>query len=80
MPSQYEIDTRFIELLFKVCLILIIFSFVFLATICLVGNQSKFLQISYILFLMLFILLLGMVFAIFVKWFIKYKNSLIRFR
>jgi hypothetical protein len=33
-----------------------------------------------IIFLWLFTLLMGMVFSIFVKWFVKYKNSLIRFR
>ena len=80
MPSKYEIDTRFIELLIKICLVLVIFSFVFLATVCLIGSQSKILQVSYMLFLMLFVLLLGMLFIIFVKWFTKYKTSLIRLR
>lgn len=80
MASQYEIDTKFIEFLFSVCIILALFSVVLIIMPFLAGVQSKNVQLLNIIFLMLFTLLLGMVLGIFVKWFVKYKNSLIRLR
>jgi len=80
MPSQYEIDTKFLEFLFTVCIILVLFSLVFLMMPFLIGLENKSVQSMNIIFLWLFTLLMGMVFSIFVKWFVKYKNSLIRFR
>ncbi|MFH0928755.1 MAG: hypothetical protein V1818_00160 [Candidatus Aenigmatarchaeota archaeon] len=80
MASQYEIDTKFLEFLFSVCIILVLFSVVFLMMPFLSGVNNKNVQCMNIIFLMLFTLLLGMVFGIFVKWFVKYKNSLLRLR
>jgi hypothetical protein len=80
MPSQYEIDTKFLEFLFIVCIILVLFSLVFLMVPFVMGIENKSIQSMNIIFLWLFTLLMGMVFSIFVKWFVKYKNSLIRFR
>ena len=80
MPSQYEIDTKFLEFLFIVCIILVLFSLAFLMLPFLIGLENKSVQSMNIIFLWLFTLLMGMVFSIFVKWFLKYKNSLIRFR
>jgi hypothetical protein len=80
MPSQYEIDTKFLEFLFIVCIILMLFSLVFLMVPFVMGIENKSIQSMNIIFLWLFTLLMGMVFSIFVKWFVKYKNSLIRFR
>jgi hypothetical protein len=80
MPTQYEIDTKFLEFLFNVCIILGLFSLVFLMMPFMMGIQSRNIQSLNVIFLTLFTLLLGMVFGIFVKWFVKYKNSLIRLR
>ena len=80
MPSQYEIDTKFLEFLFVVCITLALFSIVFLMVPFLMGVNSKSVYSLNLIFLTLFTLLLGMVFGIFVKWFVKYKNSLIRLR
>jgi hypothetical protein len=80
MPSQYEIDTKFLEFLFTVCVILVLFSIAFLLAPFIMGFENKTIQSMNVIFLWLFTLLMGMVFAIFVKWFVKYKNSLIRFR
>lgn len=80
MPSQYEIDTKFLEFLFTVCVILGLFSIVFLMAPFLMGVNSKSVYTLNMIFLTLFTLLLGMVFGIFIKWFVKYKNSLIRLR
>ena len=80
MPSQYEIDTRFLQFLFSVCIILVLLSLVFLLMPFLIGFENKTVQSMNIIFLWLFTLFMGMVFSIFVKWFIKYKSSLIRFR
>jgi hypothetical protein len=78
MPSQYEIDTKFLDFLFNICIILSLFSLVFLMLPFMIRIQSKNIQSLNVIFLTLFTLLLGMVFGIFVKWFVKYKNSLIR--
>jgi hypothetical protein len=80
MPTQYEIDTKFLEFLFITCIILVLFSLVFLMMPFLIGFENKNVQSMNVIFLWLFTLLMGMVFGIFVKWFVKYKNSLIRFR
>ncbi|MFH1473689.1 MAG: hypothetical protein ABIE55_02235 [Candidatus Aenigmatarchaeota archaeon] len=80
MPSKYEIDTKFLEFLFNICIILVLFSIVFLILPFLTGVYNKSVQFMNIIFLMLFTLFLGMVFGIFIKWFVKYKNSLIRLR
>jgi hypothetical protein len=80
MASQYEIDTKFLEFLLNICIILGLFSLVFLMTPFLIGLESKSVQSMNIIFLWLFTLLLGIVFSIFIKWFVKYKNSLIRLR
>jgi len=80
MPSKYEIDTKFLGFLLNICFILGIFSIGFLTALVPTGAQSKDIQSLYVLFLMLFVLFLGVVFGIFIKWFSKYKTSLIRFR
>ena len=68
------------EFLFIMCVILVLFSLVFIMVPFVMGFKDKTVQSMNVIFLWLFTLLMGMVFAIFVKWFIKYKNSLIRFR
>jgi hypothetical protein len=80
MPSQYELDTRFLQFLFNVCMILVLLSLVFLMMPFLIGFENKTVQSMNIIFLWLFTLFMAMVFSIFVKWFVKYKNSLLRFR
>jgi hypothetical protein len=80
MPSQYEIDTKFLGFLLNICFTLGIFSIGFLTALVPTGVQSKTVQSLYIIFLMLFTLFLGVVFALFIKWYSKYKTSLIRFR
>jgi hypothetical protein len=80
MPTQYDIDTKFLEFLFTICIILVLFSLVFLMMPFLIGFENKNIQSMNVIFLWLFTLFMGMVFGIFVKWLVKYKNSLIRFR
>ncbi|MBN2202609.1 MAG: hypothetical protein JW700_00255 [Candidatus Aenigmarchaeota archaeon] len=78
MPTQFDMDTNFVKFLFTFCIILVLFSMSFIAMPYTMGLQNKNIQHMGILFLMLLILLIGFVFGIFVKWFVKYKNSLIR--
>jgi len=80
MPSQYEIDTKFMEFLLNVCFILAIFSIGFLTALVPTGVQIKFVQSMYVLFLMLFTLFLAIAFGLFIKWYGKYKPSLFKFR
>ncbi|MEM5778531.1 MAG: hypothetical protein QXD43_05060 [Candidatus Aenigmatarchaeota archaeon] len=79
MPSQYEIDTKLIEFLLSICFILGIFSIGFLTALVPTGVQIKFVQSLYVLFLMIFVLFLGVVFVLFIKWYNKYRTSLFQF-
>jgi len=79
MPTQYEIDTKLVELLLGICFVLSIFSFVFLRAISPAGILIAPLQSMYILFVMLFTLFLAFVFMLFIKWYSKYKASLFKF-
>jgi hypothetical protein len=80
MPSQYEIDTKFVEILVNICFILGIFSIGFLTALVPTGVQLKTVQSLYVLFLMLFTLFLAVVFDLFIRWYGKYKTSLFKFR
>jgi hypothetical protein len=80
MPSQYEIDTKFMEFLLNICFILAIFSIGFLTALVPTGVQIKFVQSLYILFLILLTLFLALVFSLFIIWYSKYKTSLFKFR
>jgi phage shock protein PspC (stress-responsive transcriptional regulator) len=80
MPTQYEMDTKFVELLVNICFILGIFSIGFLTALVPTGVQLKTVQSLYVLFMMLFTLFLGVVFWLFIKWYGKYKTSLFKFR
>jgi len=75
MPSQYDIDTKFVEFLLRICFTIAIFSIAFLVSLIPVGVQIKFIQQLYILFLILFTLVLGATFLIFIVWYSKYKTS-----
>jgi len=79
MPSQYEVDTKFMEFLLNICFILAIFSIGFLTALVPSGVQLKFVQFMYILFLMLLLFFLAVVFVLFIKWYRKYRNSLFKF-
>jgi hypothetical protein len=80
MPSQYEIDTKFIEFLLSICFILGVFSIAFLTALVPTGVQIKFVQSMYVLFLMIFVFFLGVAFGLFIKWYRKYKTSLFKYR
>jgi len=80
MPNQYEIDTKFMEFLLQISFILGLFSIVFITALVPRGIQSKYVETLYIMFLMLFVLFLGAVFGLFIKWYGKYKTSLFKFR
>ena len=80
MPTQYEIDTKFLGFLLKICFTVVLFSIAFIAALVPTGIQIKAVQQMYILFLILLTLLLGSTFFLFVTWFSKYKTSLFRFR
>jgi len=79
MPSQYEIDTKFMQFLLNICFILAIFSIAFLTALVPTGVQIKFVQSMYVLFLILFTLFLAVVFGLFIRWYGKYKTSLFKF-
>lgn len=79
MSSQYDVDTRFLEFLLGICIMISVFSIVFSTAINSIEIpviQSKFVKSLYILFLMLFTLFLGLVFGLFIRWYSKYKPSL----
>ena len=78
MPSQYEIDTKLMEVLLNICFIMAVFSIAFLTALVPTGVQLKMVQSLYVLFLMIFIMFLGSVFGLFIKWYRKYKTSLFR--
>lgn len=80
MPTQYEIDTKFLEFLLNIGFILVIFSIAFLTALIPSGIQSNFIESLYVLFLILFTLFLGVVFGMFIKWYSKYRTSFFRFR
>ena len=80
MPTQYDIDTKFLEVLLSICLVIIIFSIAFLIALMQTVTQVKFVQQMYVLFLMLFTLFLGATFFIFIMWFGKYKTSFFKFK
>jgi hypothetical protein len=80
MPSQYEIDTKFVEFIIGISFILSIFSIAFLTALVPTGVQIKFVQSLYVLFLMLFTLFLAVAFWLFIKWYSKYRTSLFKFR
>lgn len=80
MPSQYDIDTKFLEFLLRICFIIAIFSIAFLVSLVPTGVQIKFIQQLYILFLILFTLFLGSTFMIFIIWYGKYKTSFFKFQ
>jgi hypothetical protein len=80
MVSTYEIDTKLIEFLLRIAFTMSIFSLVFLFVLIPKGMQYKFVETMYISFVTLFVLFLGAVFGLFIKWFSKYKTSLFRIR
>lgn len=80
MPSQYEIDTKFLEFLLNIAFTMSIFSLVFLFVIMPAAVEHKILETFLLSFLTLFVLLLGAIFGLFIKWFGKYKSSLLRYR
>jgi hypothetical protein len=80
MPSQYDIDTKFLESLLRICFTVAIFSLAFLVSLIPVGAQIKLIQQLYILFLMLFTLFLGATFFIFIMWYSKYKPSFFKIK
>jgi len=75
MPSQYEIDTKFMEFLMNISFILAIFSISFLTALVPTGVQLKFVQSMCVLFLMLFLFFLAFAAVLFIKWYSKYKTS-----
>lgn len=77
--NQFQIDTKFLEFLLNICLIISIFSFVFLKAITPSYTQIKSIQFMYILFMIFFTLFLGVVFGLFIRWYGKYKTSLFKF-
>ena len=79
MPSQYEIDTKFMEFLLWISFIVSIFSIAFLTALVPTGVQIKFVQFLYVLFLMIFTVFLALVFGLFIKWYSKYKTDLLKF-
>lgn len=79
MPSQYEIDTKFMEFLLWISFIVSIFSIAFLTALVPTGVQIKFVQFLYVLFLMIFTVFIALVFGLFIKWYGKYKTSLLKF-
>ena len=80
MPTQYEIDTKFMEFLLLICIVLAIFSFAFFTAVILTDMQAKFVQLMYVLFLILLNIFLAIVLGLFIVWYGKYKNSLFKFR
>jgi ABC-type phosphate transport system permease subunit len=80
MPSQYEIDTQFMKFLLNICFIISIFSIAFLTALIPSGIGIKLVQSLYVLFMMIFVMFLGVVIGIFIKWYGKYKTSLFKFR
>ena len=80
MPSQYEIDSKFIEFLLSIAFTMSIFSLVFLFVIMPAAIKHKFIETLLISFLSLFVLLMGAIFGLFIRWFSKYKSSLFRYR
>jgi len=80
MPTQYEIDTKFLEFMLNIGFVLAIFSIAFLVALIPTGIQSNFIEMLYNLFLILFTLFLGVVFGIFIRWYSKYRTSYFRLR
>jgi len=79
MPSQYDTDTKFLEFLLIICLVIALFSIVFFNALS-TNIQNKFVQQMYLLFMILFTLFVGAVFFIFIIWFGRYKPSFFKFR
>jgi NADH:ubiquinone oxidoreductase subunit K len=79
MPSQYEIDTRLVEFLISICLVMSIFSIGFVTVLSTTGAQAKATQSMQILFMMMFTLFLGTTAGLFIKWYRKYRTSLFRY-
>lgn len=80
MPSTYEIDTKFIEFLLSIAFTMSIFSLVFMFVIMPAAIKHKAIETLLIAFLTLFVLLMGAIFGLFIKWFSKYRTSLFRYR
>jgi NADH:ubiquinone oxidoreductase subunit K len=76
MPTQYEIDTKLIELMISICLVMSIFSIGFVTVLSTSSAQSKATQSMQILFMMMFTLFLGTTAGLFIKWYRKYRTSL----
>jgi hypothetical protein len=80
MPSQYDIDTKFLEMLLSICFTIAIFSLAFLVSLIPTGVGIKLIQQLYVLFLILFTLFLGATFFVFIAWYGKYRTSFFKFR
>lgn len=79
MPTQYEIDTRLVEFLISICLVMSIFSIGFVTILSTAGTQAKAIQSMQILFMIMFTLFLGTTAGLFIKWYRKYRTSLFRY-
>lgn len=79
MPSQYEIDTKLVELMIGISFTMGIFSVGFVAALGSTGAQIEFVRSLEILFMMMFTIFLGTLFGLFIKWFKTYRTSLIRY-
>lgn len=77
MASQYEIDTKLIEILIGLCLAIGLFYTGFASILTTVGGQAKFVQNLQMMFMLMFTLFLCMLFGLFIKWLNKYRTSLI---
>jgi len=80
MPSQYDIDTKFLEFLLSICFTVAIFSIAFLTALSTTGIGINFVRQLYVLFLILFTLFLGATFSIFILWYGKYRTSFFNFK
>jgi hypothetical protein len=79
MPTQYEVDTRLVEFMISICLVMSIFSIGFVTVLAATGAQVKVIQSMQILFMMMFTLFLGTTVGLFIKWYRKYRTSLFRY-